>query len=78
MHQLRVCLRGRGSRVVSEAWLAVLVPVALMAAALGMQHLERYLLGPAPPTEDDPVPRRAPSLNRPAAPPAAPPAQPAP
>jgi hypothetical protein len=55
----------------------VLVPVALMAAALGMQHLERYLLGPAPPTEDDPVPRRAPSLNRPAAPPAAPPAQPA-
>ena len=77
MHQLRVCLRGRGSRVVSEAWLAVLVPVALMAAALGMQHLERYLLGPAPPTEDDPVPRRAPSLNRPAAPPSAPPAQPA-
>ena len=77
MHQLRVCLRGRGSRVVSEAWLAVLVPVALMAAALGMQHLERYLLGPAPATEDDPVPRRAPSLNRPAAPPAAQPAQPA-
>ena len=58
MHQLRVCLRGRGSRVVSEAWLAVLVPLALMAAALGMQHLERYLLGPAPATEDDPVPRR--------------------
>ena len=77
MHQLRVCLRGRGSRVVSEAWLAVLVPVALMAAALGMQHLERYLLGPAPAAEDDPVPRRAPSLNRPAAPPSAPPAQPA-
>ena len=77
MHQLRVCLRGRGSRVVSEAWLAVLVPLALMAAALGMQHLERYLLGPAPATEEDPVPRRAPSLNRSAAPPAAPPAQPA-
>ena len=61
----------------SEAWLAVLVPLALMAAALGMQQLERYLLGPAPASEDDPVPRRAPSLNRPAAPPAAPPAQPA-
>ena len=57
MHQLRVCLRGRGSRVVSEAWLAVLVPVALMAAALGMQHLERYLLGPAPATEDDQIGR---------------------
>ena len=61
----------------SEAWLAVLVPVALMAAALGMQHLERYLLGPAPATEEDPAPRRAQSLSRSDAPPAAPPAQPA-
>lgn len=77
MHSCGFVCGERGSRVVSEAWLAVLVPVALMAAALGMQHLERYLLGPAPAAEDDPVPRRAPSLNRPAAPPTAPPAQPA-
>jgi hypothetical protein len=62
---------------VSEAWLAVLVPLALMAAALGMQHLEHHLLGAAPAAEEDPIPRRAPSLNRSAAPPAAPPAQPA-
>ncbi len=42
----------------SEAWLAVLVPVVLMVAALGMQRLEHHLLGPAPSTEDDPAPRR--------------------
>ena len=77
MELVRVVTGIRGSRVVSEAWLAVLVPVALMAAALGMQHLEHYLLGPAPAAEDDPVPRRASSLSRSAAPPAAPPAQPA-
>jgi hypothetical protein len=44
---------------VSEAWLAVLVPVALMTAALGMQHLEHRLLGPAPSTEEDAVARPA-------------------
>jgi hypothetical protein len=42
---------------VSEAWLAMLVPVALMTATLGMQHLEHRLLGPAPSIEDHPVPR---------------------
>ena len=77
MGLVRVVTGDRGSRVVSEAWLAVVVPVALMAAALGMQHLEHFLLGPAPATEDDAVPRRAPSLSRSAAPPAAPPARPA-
>lgn len=41
----------------SEAWLAMLVPVALMTATLGMQRLEHRLLGPAPSPEDDPVPR---------------------
>jgi len=44
---------------VSEAWLAVVVPVGLMAATLGMQHLERRLLGPAPSHDADAVPRRA-------------------
>lgn len=63
----------------SEAWLAVLVPVALMAAALGMQQLEHLLLGPAPETDEDHVPRRRPgrSLTRSTGPPAPPPAQPA-
>ena len=41
----------------SEAWLAILVPVALMTATLGMQHLEHRLLGPVPSIERDPVPR---------------------
>lgn len=41
----------------SEAWLAMLVPVALMTATLGMQHLEHRLLGPAPSLEHEPVPR---------------------
>ena len=43
----------------SEAWLAVLVPIALMTATLGMQHLENRLLGPAPSTGDDAVARTA-------------------
>ena len=77
MDQVRVGQRERGSRVVSDAWLAILVPVALMAAALGMQQLEYHLLGPSPEGEDDPAPRRR-SLNRSAGRPAAPPAQPAP
>ena len=34
----------------------MLVPLALMAAALAMQHLERHLLGPAPSTEETPLP----------------------
>ena len=67
-----------GSRIVSEAWLAILVPVALMAAALGMQQLEHHLLGPSPAGEEDPAPRRRRSLSRSAGRPAAPPAQPAP
>ena len=44
----------------SEAWLAMLVPVALMTATMGMQHLEHWLLGPAQSTEQNPVPRPAP------------------
>jgi hypothetical protein len=43
---------------VSEAWLAVLVPVGLMAATMGMQHLERRLLGPSPSHDEDAAPRR--------------------
>jgi monoamine oxidase len=77
MDKVRVCQRERGSRVVSEAWLAVLVPVALMAAALGMQQLEHHLLGPSPADEEDPAPRRARSLSRSAGPPAARSARPA-
>ena len=42
----------------SQAWLAVLVPVGLMAATVGMQHLERRLLGPAPAHGDDAASRR--------------------
>lgn len=42
----------------SEAWLAVVVPVGLMAATLGMQHLERCLLGRAPSHDEDAAPRR--------------------
>jgi hypothetical protein len=34
--------------LVTQAWLAVLVPVALMAGALAMQRFEHHLLGPAP------------------------------
>jgi hypothetical protein len=54
---------------VSEAWLAMLVPVALMTATLGMQHLEHRLLGPAPSIEHDPVPRPTahPAPSQPAA-----------
>ena len=50
-----------GSEVtrVSQAWLAMLVPVALMTATIWLQHLERRLLGPPPATEGDPVPRAA-------------------
>jgi len=50
---------------VSEALLVMLVPVALMIATIAMQRLEHHLLGPAPGTEDDPVPRRAPAPPRP-------------
>ena len=62
-----------GSEVtrVSQAWLAMLVPVALMTATICLQHLEHRLLGPAPATEDNPVPRPA------AHPKAAAPSQPA-
>lgn len=51
----------------SEAWLAMLVPVALMTATLGMQHLEHRLLGPAPSLEHDPVPRPAAAPSQPGA-----------
>jgi hypothetical protein len=61
----------RVSEAVSEALLALLVPVALMIAALAMQRLEHHLLGPSPSTEDDAVPRRAPVTR------AVPPARPA-
>ena len=51
---------------VSEALLAIAVPVGLMIATIAMQRLEHHLLGPAPDTEDDPLPRRAPAPSRPA------------
>jgi hypothetical protein len=49
---------GSGVARVSEAWLAVLVPIALMIAAIGMQRLEHRLLGPAPSVEVDHAARR--------------------
>jgi hypothetical protein len=57
---------GSGVAHVSEVLLAMLVPVALMTAALAMQHLEHHLLGPAPATEEDPAPRRAAAPSGPA------------
>jgi hypothetical protein len=57
---------GSGVARVSEVLLAMLVPVALMTAALAMQRLEHHLLGPAPSTEEEPAPRRAPAPSRPA------------
>jgi hypothetical protein len=44
----------RGVALVPEAWLAMIVPVAVMAGALGMQRLEHYLLGPVPEVDADP------------------------
>jgi len=57
---------GSGVARVSEVLLAMLVPVALMTAALAMQRLEHHLLGPAPSGEESPAPRRAPAPTRPA------------
>ena len=37
----------------SLAWLSVIVPVALMAFALGLERLEARLLGPAEPRSDE-------------------------
>jgi hypothetical protein len=39
--------------LVTEALLAVLIPVALMAGALAMQRFEYHLLGPASHEDDD-------------------------
>jgi hypothetical protein len=36
----------------------MIVPVALMTAAMGLQRLERHLLGPAPAADDALVGRR--------------------
>ena len=56
---------GSGVARVSEVLLAMLVPVALMTAALAMQRLEHHLLGPAASDEDNPASRRAPAPSRP-------------
>jgi hypothetical protein len=39
--------------IMSLAWLSVIVPVVLMAFALGLERLEERLLGPAEPRSDD-------------------------
>lgn len=44
---------GIGDGLVTQAWLAVIVPVALMAGALAMQRFEHHLLGPAPRQDDE-------------------------
>lgn len=62
MNKMRTSV-GTGVARVSEAVLAVLVPVALMIAALAMQRLEHHLLGPSPSTEDDAAPRRGPKTR---------------
>jgi hypothetical protein len=48
--------------LVTEAVLAVLIPVGLMAGALALQRFEYHLLGPAPHADDDGLrPARPPS-----------------
>ena len=48
--------------LVTEAVLAVLIPVGLMAGALALQRFEHHLLGPAPHGDDERLrPARLPS-----------------